>query len=95
VACCDAAPAPCAAPAPAPAPCAAPAPAPCAAPASSCCDADPCAKPARPKLLSGLMAKHKSRRASCSAPAASSCCDAAPAPMAVAAPVAAPACGCN
>jgi hypothetical protein len=34
-----------------------------------------------------LMAKAKTRRASCSAPAASSCCDAAPAPTA--------ACGCN
>jgi hypothetical protein len=38
-------------------------------------------------LLSGLMAKCKSRRSSCGAPAASSCCDAAP--------VATPACGCN
>jgi hypothetical protein len=46
-------------------------------------------------LLSGLMAKSKSRRSSCGAPAASSCCDAAPAPIAVAAPVATPACGCN
>lgn len=93
-ACCDAAPAP--APCAVEAPCAAPAPAPCAAPAASCCDAAPAAasccdaapKAARPKVLAGLLAKCKTRRASCSAPAAPSCCDAAPV-------AAAPSCGCN